>query len=55
MQRLNELQFDSTLLATAMRPINKKFSERDYWFYGLVVVLLVLVLGIFLGPAYLRW
>jgi hypothetical protein len=46
---------DPTRLAATMRRKQKRFSSIDYWFYGFMVVLLVVVLAIFLGPAYLEW
>jgi len=46
---------DPTRLAATMRRKHKRFSHVDYWFYGFMVVLLVVVLAIFLGPAYLQW
>jgi hypothetical protein len=46
---------DPTRLAATMRRKHKKLSTIDYWFYGFMVVLLVVVLAIFLGPSYLQW
>ena len=46
---------DPTRLAATMRRKQKKLSSVDYWFYGFMVVLLVVVLAIFLGPDYFQW
>jgi hypothetical protein len=46
---------DATRLTAPMRQKRKKSSPQDYWFYGFVFVLLIVILAIFLGPGYLQW
>jgi hypothetical protein len=49
------MSYNLARLAAAMRKHRKKISTPDYWFYGFVFVLLIVVLAIFLGPGYLQW
>jgi hypothetical protein len=44
-----------TLLAATVRRQEKKLSFLDYCFYGLMVLVLVVLLGILIGPGYLQW